>query len=330
MNLKTTPIFAAAALAFSSLVSTASAETWRMAHKMPADSVEGKIFQAVADRIAEKTGGGIKVEVYPNEQLGKDDAILEQLQLGTVQIYPEGSAYLQKWVPEMQFVSAPFLFDDREHWSRFMASDLVTGWHETIEKEHGVAVIGDSTKMVRGPYRVMVATKPVETLDDMSGIRLRLHPDELAAAAWRHLRAEVRTLGWTEVYESLGRGIVESVNSPIALVEPMRFYEVAPYVMRHDEYPQGLAFMTNAASWNGLDEGTRAQVLEAYNEVAAESAAETDAVANESIERMKAEGVTFTQIDTAPFVKRMAELYGQMDDAGELPAGFLDAVNATR
>jgi TRAP-type C4-dicarboxylate transport system substrate-binding protein len=330
MNIKTTSILAAAALALSSLVSAASAETWRMAHKMPADSVEGKIFQAVADRIAEKTGGDITVEVYPNEQLGKDDAILEQLQLGTVHIYPEGSAYLQKWVPEMQFVSAPFLFNDREHWSRFMASDLVTGWHETIENEHGIAVIGDSTKMVRGPYRVMVATKPVETLDDISGIRLRLHPDELAAAAWRHLGAEVRTLGWTEVYESLGRGIVESVNSPIALVEPMRFYEVAPYVMRHDEYPQGLAFMANAASWNGLDEETRAQVLEAYNEVAAESAAETDAVANESIEQMKAEGVTFSQIDTGPFVERMAELYGQMDDAGELPTGFLDAVNATR
>lgn len=320
----------AAALAISGMASAAYAETWRMAHKMPADSVEGKIFQAVADRIAEKTEGAITVEVYPNEQLGKDDAILEQLQLGTVHIYPEGSAYLQKWVPEMTLVSAPFLFDDREHWARFMQSDLVTGWNSRIEAEAGIVTIGDSTKMVRGPYRVMVATKPVETLDDLSGLRLRLHPDELAAAAWRHLGTEVRTLGWTEVYESLGRGIVESVNSPIALVEPMRFYEVAPHVIRHDEYPQGLAFMANANAWNGLDEETRAQILEAYDEVAAESESSTIAEADASIERMTAEGVTFTQLDTAPLVERMAELYTAMAERGELPEGFLEAVNESR
>ncbi len=56
----------------------------------------------------------------------------------------------------------------------------------------------------------MVAKKPVESLADISGLRLHLHLDELAAPAWRHLGAEVRTLGWTEVYESLGRGIVEA------------------------------------------------------------------------------------------------------------------------
>jgi len=62
------------------------ADTWRMAHKQTAESVEGKMFQAFADRISEKTDGEITVEVYPSEQLGKDDAILEQLQLGTVHL----------------------------------------------------------------------------------------------------------------------------------------------------------------------------------------------------------------------------------------------------
>ena len=112
----------------SGLWNIAQAETWRMAHKMPAESIEGQMFQAVADRIGETTGGEVSVEVYPSEQLGSDDAILEQLQLGTVQIYPEGSTFLQKWVPDIKYTSAPFLFDDREHWVRFMNSDLVKGW----------------------------------------------------------------------------------------------------------------------------------------------------------------------------------------------------------
>jgi TRAP-type C4-dicarboxylate transport system substrate-binding protein len=316
--------------AFALMGGTVDADTWRMAHKMPAESIEGQIFQAVADRIAEKTGGNLTVQVFPAEQLGKDDAILEQLQLGTVHIYPEGSAYLQKWVPEIAFTGAPFLFESRAHWAAFQQTDLVKGWMEKVEDEAGITVIGDPTAMVRGPYRVMVTARPVNTLQDLAGLKLRMHPDELAAAAWRHLGTEVRTLAWTETYESIGRGIVEAVNSPVALVESMRFYEVAPHIVRHDEYPQGLAFMTNAAAWNGLDEGTRAQVLEAYNEVAAEFAAKTDATANESLARMAEKGVTFTVMDTAPLVARMAEMYAAMDASGTLPAGLLAAIDASR
>jgi TRAP-type C4-dicarboxylate transport system substrate-binding protein len=308
----------------------AFATTWRMAHKQTAESIEGQMFQAFADRIGEKTAGKITVQVYPSEQLGKDDAILEQLQLGTVHLYPEGGSYLRKWVPDIEFTSAPFLFEDRAHWARFMDSDLVSGWLDEIEAEAGITVIGDQTKMVRGPYRVMVSARPVEGLDDIAGLKLRMHPNELAAAAWRHLGAEVRTLAWTDVYESIGRGIVEAVNSPIALVESMRFQEVAPYIVRHDEYPQGIAFMTNAAAWNGLDDATRASIIEAYDEVAAEFEPRTAAIADEAIARMTAEGVTYTEIDTSAIVAKMAELYAEMDAAGTLPEGFIAAVRATR
>ena len=127
------------------LMATAQAETWRMAHKMPPDSIEGQLFQYFADKVEEKTGGELTVKVFPNEQLGSDDTVLEQLQIGTVNVYPEGSSYLQKWVPDVKFTSAPFLFDDREHWVRFMETDLVKGWFKTIEDktyEHGIQVIG--------------------------------------------------------------------------------------------------------------------------------------------------------------------------------------------
>jgi TRAP-type C4-dicarboxylate transport system substrate-binding protein len=308
----------------------AIAETWRMAHKQTAESIEGQMFQAFADAIGEKTGGEITVEVYPSEQLGKDDAILEQLQLGTVHLYPEGGGYLRKWVPDIEFMSAPFLFEDREHWARFVGSDLMEGWLDRIEAEAGITVIGDQTKMVRGPYRVMVTAKPVDGLEDIEGLKLRMHPNELAANAWRHLGAEVRTLAWTDVYESIGRGIVEAVNSPIALVESMRFQEVAPHIVRHDEYPQGIAFMANAAAWNALGAETQAKILEAYDEVAAEFEPKTAAIASEAIERMKADGVTYTEMDTGPIVAKMAEFYAEMDANGQLPEGFIAAVRATQ
>ncbi|MEQ9244940.1 MAG: TRAP transporter substrate-binding protein, partial [Nitratireductor sp.] len=291
---------------------SAHAETWRMAHKMPPDSIEGELFQFFADKVVEKTGGEVEIKVFPNEQLGSDDTVLEQLQIGTVNVYPEGTSYLQKWVPDIKFTSAPFLFDDREHWVRFMQTDLVKGWFKQIEDEAGIALIGSPTAFLRGPYRVMVTDKPWTNLEEMQGTRLRMHPDELAAAAWRHLGAEVRTLAWTEVYESISRGIVDAVNSPIALVEPMKFYEVAPHVIRHDEYPQGMAFMTNAKRWNALSDELRAQVLDAFAEMAEESEKRMIAAANSDLEAMKAKDVAYTEPDTSDFVERMQSFYQEM------------------
>jgi TRAP-type C4-dicarboxylate transport system substrate-binding protein len=314
-----TPRLLLAALALvMSFAATSYAETWRMATKQP------------PDKVGEYSNGELEVTVYPSEQLGKTEAILEQLQAGTVHVYPEGSTYLSKWVPDVKFMSAPFLFDSREHWARFMQSDLVKAWMADVEGQAGITLIGDPAAFVRGPYRVMVTAKPVDSLDDVQGIKLRLHPDELAAAAWGHLGAETRVLGWTEVYESIDRGIVEAVNSPIALVESMRFYEVAPNIVRHNEYPQGVGFMVNAEAYRNLSPELREAVDKAHADASALSAQIMGDITSESIARMGEKGVTYQEIDTGPFVERMKVFYEDLDAKGELPEGFLDAVDATR
>jgi TRAP-type C4-dicarboxylate transport system substrate-binding protein len=116
---------------------SAGAETWKMATKQPADGPEGKVFQYFADQAAKHSGGKVTVQVFPNEQLGKEAAILEQLKIGTVQLYAEGSVFLQKWVPDIRWSNAPFLFDDRDHWVRLRASDG-QGWFDKAKTEAGI------------------------------------------------------------------------------------------------------------------------------------------------------------------------------------------------
>lgn len=272
----------------------AAAESWRMAHKMPPDSPEGLVFQYFADKVEEYSDGELKVKVYPNEQLGKTDAVMEQLKLGTVQLYPEGSTYMNKWVPEIKYISSAFLFDDRDHWVRFMNTDLVRGWYEEAAKEAGVGVLGDPTAVVRGPYRVMVANKDVKSFDDMQGIQLRMAPSKIAVETWNHLGADVKTLPWTDVYQSIDKGIVEAVNSPIALVESMRFHEVAPHIIRHDEYYQSIAFMMNQKAYDDLSPELQEAVDKALADAGQYSEDLMGKSAEESLERMTAEGVTFT------------------------------------
>jgi TRAP-type C4-dicarboxylate transport system substrate-binding protein len=304
--------------------------TWRMAHKMPPDSPEGQVFQKFSDLVAKYSNGKMEIKMYPNEQLGKTNAVMEQLKLGTVHLYAEGSTYMKKWVPEITWISAAFLFDSRDHWVRFMNADLVKGWYSKASKQAGVGVLGDPTAILRGPYRVMVANKDVKNFGDMKGLKLRMHPNKTAIATWTTIGADVKTLAWTDVYQSIDKGIVTAVNSPIALVESMRFYEVAPHVIRHDEYYQSIGFMVHQPSYDKLPGDLKDVINKAYAEAGTYSFTVMNDAADSSIKRMTAKGVTFMDVDRKPFVNIMAKFYQTKEAAGELPKGFLEAVAATR
>jgi TRAP-type C4-dicarboxylate transport system substrate-binding protein len=314
-----------------SLGGVAQAETtWRMATKMPVDSPEGRVFQTFADLTEKYTDGALKIQVFPNEQLGKEDAVLEQLQAGIVNIYAEGFGYMRKWAPELSWTSPAFMFDDYGHWVRFMDSDLVKSWFDKAAAESGVVPLGNPTAVLRGPFRVIVSNTSIGSLDDVSGLKLRMHPDQLAIATWSHLGAEVVTLPWTEVYQSIQKDIVQAVNSPIALVESMRFNEVAPHISRHNEYWQSIGFMMNKKAYDALDDDARAGLLRAYDEAGALSREIMGEVAEKSIASMKAGGATYSELDIGPFVERMKSFYAERAEAGELPEGFLEAVEAAR
>ena len=209
-----------------------------------------------------------------------------------------------------------------------MTSETVTGWFDNAAEQSGVRPLGDPTQVLRGPYRVMVSNVPIESAADIAGVKLRMHENKVAIETWDHLGAEVITLPWTEVYQGISKSIVQAVNSPIALVESMRFNEVAPYITRHDEYWQSIGFMVNEQALAALDEETRAGLLKAYEEAGDYSQEVMFGVAEESIARMEEAGATFSVLDTAPLVEKMQSFYDDMAAQGELPEGFMAAISS--
>lgn len=319
------------ALALAASASVASAQTvWRMSTKQPADGPEGKVFQHFADQVAKHSGGKLTVTVFPNEQLGKEAAVLEQLKLGTLHIYAEGSVFLQKWVPDIRWSNAPFLFDDREHWIRFVNSPMVKGWFDKAKAEAGIGILGDLTSVLRGPYRVMLSSKPIKNIDDVKGLKMRMANDKTGVEVWQHLGTEVRVLGWAESYEAISRGLVNAVTSPIALVESMKFQEVAPHITRTDEYYQSIAFMMNQKAYDALPAEQKDALQKAFKDAAAYSEKLMGQETTDSLARMKAKGVTYTEPDLKPWTEKMLAFYKEREAKGELPKGFMDTVAAAR
>lgn len=304
---------------------------WKLSSEQPADSLEGKGVQKFAELVKQYTNGKMSVTVYPDEQLGKAAAAFEQVQAGTTQIHNATAAYMQRWEPALKYISAPFLFDDRAHWSRFMETDLVKGWLKTVEEKAGIMVLGNYTSFPRGSFRVMVSKKPINSLADIKGLKLRMHPDKFAVDSWTHMGAEVRVMAWSEIYEGLSRGIVEAVNSPAGQVRGMRFYEPAKNIVRHDEYHQSVGFLTNLKAYNGLAPELRAALLKAHVDSSKFAQGVLDKDTYNELGLAQKGGASYSEkLDTKPFRASMAVFYEKLEKSGELPKGFLAAVNKTR
>jgi tripartite ATP-independent transporter DctP family solute receptor len=297
---------------------------------MPAESSEGQVYQKFADLVKEYTAGKLSVQVYPAEQLGKEAAVLEQLQLGTIQFYVDSAFFMQKWVPDIKWIAPSFLFSDREHWVRFMDTPLVKVWFDQVEKQAGITTLGHLTDVVRGPYRVLVSKRPVTSIDDLKGLKLRMYPDQLATAVWTFLGVETQQIAFTETYQAIKNGVVESVTTPIALVEDLKFYEVAPNIARTDEFFQEIAFMMNAKAFKNLPPDLQQALLRAHEDAGSFSVQVMNDTAANSIARMTAKGAKYTTLDTAPIVAKMRDFYQAEDKAGHVPAGYFAAVEATR
>jgi TRAP-type C4-dicarboxylate transport system substrate-binding protein len=325
---------AAAAVAAALLTATPSlaATTWRLSSMMTPESFEGQAYQRFADLVKTYSGGDLEIRIFPNEQIGSMDAVVEQLSTGVIQLAPSAVSFLSRWEKGITYAGAPFLFDNYDHWSAFMRGSLFQGWLDSVKGKAGIGVLGDIPSFPRGSYRTLVSDKPINTADDIKGLRVRQFQNQLVIDVWENLGAEVRVLPWTDVYDGISRGIVDAVTSPAELIPSMKFYEVAPHIVRTDEYPQAVAFMMNQAAYDALPQKDKDALQKAYAEAAT---FDRDTIAKQAetlVSSLKAEkGVTFnTAFDIAPLVANTAELYKKMDAAGKLPSGLLDAVAAAR
>lgn len=308
------------------------AETWRLSSMMTPDSFEGQTYQRFADLVEEYTEGEIEVRIYPNEQIGSMDSVVEQLSQGVIQLAPSAISFMSRWEEGINYAVAPFLFDDYDHWANFINGELFQSWLGTVEEEANITILGSIPDMPRGSFRTLLSTEPVETAADIEGLKLRQYQNDLIIDAWTYLGAEVRVLPWGEVYDGLNRGIVDAVTAPAESIESMRFYEVAPNIIRTDEYPQAVSWMMNQNAWEGLSTEQQDAMTRAHEEAAAfgrELLAEQAASLQADLEAQDGVSVNF-DFDNGPLVEKMQTFYADLDSAGELPDGLLDAVEAAR
>jgi len=322
-------VFAAAAALFT--IPAQAQTVLRIGTAVPAGSPQGVAWDRVAELVKE-SNSGIDVRIYHGGQLGTPEAQIQNVRIGAQDGFVEGITWWESFSDNMGLEAAPFVFDGREHLSRWFGSEHFAAIQEDIVANGNQRLIFSDHMWWRGPFRVLVAKKPVLTLDDVKATKLRMPASELLTRYWgpSGLGAQIVNIAWNDTYLSILQGIVDGVVSPFDLVVSMRFVEIAKHIMLIDEYQTPIVVGMNETKWQSLSDEQRSAFTAAMTKAGEEYTAALDAnVANWTAE-LEAAGATIHEFDRRPFVDKVRELNERYVTEGHIPEGLIEQIDSLR
>lgn len=300
----------------------------KLGTKMPPENPEGRAFQRFADLAEEKSRGRIKVNVFPSEQLGTGTTQIDNVLLATQDMYAEGSTFLDRFHKDFRLSSIPYLFLSNEHYQRVVTGSLGQELNQAIIAK-GLRIINTRRNFLRGPYRVICAKRPIKSLEDVKGLRLRSFESAIYVNAWKYLGANPTVIAWTETYLALKQNVVEAVTLPISLLYSMKFTEAASHCTQINEFPQDVVIVMNERRFQSLAPDLRQALVDAGHEAGEFATKLVIEAATADIDRMKKEhGAQFYQVDLKPFADKMEPYFKELEKQGFITPGVVDRVRA--
>lgn len=180
-------------------------------------------FQNWADRVFERTNGGLKIEVFHSGQLGVEEDIIEQIRMGANVGQNTDSARLGNYVPEIAVLNGPYLVNSFDEAFRLAETPSVQGWIEELSTQHGLKVVCfDFSQGLRHVFTNQEVRSPA----DLSGLRIRTPPAPIWQEATRALGAAPTAMAFGEIYPGLQQRAIDGAEVTYANIRPNNLQEV--------------------------------------------------------------------------------------------------------
>jgi TRAP-type C4-dicarboxylate transport system substrate-binding protein len=331
--MKRTVLAVAGLIATAALSATAAAQTivLRLGNDVAPASIQAKACDRFAE-IVNKRNIGIEVKVFHANQLGNGVQQIQNVKLGVQEMVNTGYELLEPFSNDLRIAGTPFAFADREHFEAWLRSSRFETIQEEIVRNGNQRIVNLGVIWRRGPYRVMIANRPIMNLDDFSKVKYRVPESELQKRYWGKdgLGSTPVVLPLSDVYLSLRQGVVDAISMPLDLVVPMKFAEVGKFVMNTYDYPQFVGVMINETVWRRLTPEQRKALTEALDEAGNFYNAEIAANVENWKTQIGAMGAKIVDVDRKPFIERVRELNAKWEKDGYWRAGLLQEIEAFR
>lgn len=217
-----------------------------------------------AELVKARTEGRIEILIYAEGELGDEQAVVEQLQYGGIDFVRASLSSLSEFVPELNVLQMPYLYKNSEHMWRVLEGEI---GEEFMKRLDGSGLTGLSWYDA-GARNFYCREKPIQRLEDVRGMRIRVQESQMMAAIVEVLGGTAVPMTYAEVYSALETGVIDGAENNWPSYESMRHYEVAPYytVDEHTRVPE--MQLMSQYTWEKLSPEDQSVILECAQESA--------------------------------------------------------------
>ena len=278
-----------------------------------------------AELVSEKSNGSIKVEVFPASQIASGSKAIEFVQMDTLDIALESTMSLSNFVPEIDVLNMPFLFENSDEVFNALDGEAGQALADKSE-EYGFKILG---WWYNGFRDMSNSNKPIETPDDTSGLKFRIPESEVFQSTFEALGALPTAMPVSEVFTAIQLGTVDGQENPAANYINNRFNEVNEYYSQTHHIFTAEPLIMSVDKFESLSADHQEILLEAANEAGIyqrELSIEEENALLEEIKNM--DGVTYNEVtDMKLFRDAVEPVYEKFSDTlGE----YIDLIESSK
>jgi tripartite ATP-independent transporter DctP family solute receptor len=308
-----------AAAAAATLVPTAArAETVkvRIGHTLAPTSEYQKWCERFSEALAKNTGGRYELQIYNQSQLGGEIQMIQAVRAGTQDMLITSQPALEATVKSLEVFSTPFLFDSIEQGNRVMAGKVGQTFADIIARDGGLYSLGWGSVQERN---IFTTSKPVRTLADLQGLKLRIIQSPGYVEAYRALGANPTPIPYGQLYLALKEKVVDGGDTSPDQFFMDKFAELCKYYhLTHVHYlPAGM--YAGKTFWDGLDAKTKDAFVAAGKVATPYNHQVYAADYKAGIANMAKAGIEVIRPDLRDWKNATREVYKKFEDA--LPNG---------
>lgn len=216
-----------------------------------------KGMEKLKELIEEKSGGRVTVEIYPNSELGGNRELIEQLQMGTLEIASPSCAFLGGFTNGTALFDLPYLFDSQEGAFAVFDSEIGDNIMKGLETNGLVGL--DWYAM---GWRMVTCNNEVHKPEDMKGLKIRVMENQMHIDHFNALGCSATPMAFSEVYTSLQQGVIDAEENPYSQIYSQRFYEVQKYIIETKHIFDPTPVIMSKVWWDSLSETDQQMIRE--------------------------------------------------------------------
>ncbi|MCQ4308212.1 TRAP transporter substrate-binding protein [Pseudomonas stutzeri] len=287
-----------------------AATTLKMAEVHPAGYPTVVAMENLGKKLEDATDGELKYRMFSGGVLGSEKEVVEQLQIGAVQMTRVSLGTLGPVVSDVNAFNMPFVFRDHEHMRKVIDGEI---GQELLDKitESEFNMVG--LAWMDGGVRNLYTKEPVRKIEDLQGMKIRVIGNPLFIDTLNAMGAQGVAMDTGEIFSALQTGVIDGAeNNPPTMLEHNHFRNAKHYTLTgHLILPEPIVMSKTA--WNKLTPEQQELVKTYAKEAQQEERKLWDEKSASSEEKLKAAGVEFIEVDKKPFYDATApvrEKYG--------------------